>query len=246
MTATRNDTGVHGQLLRPLALLAAGSTGADIERLVREARAKARRERRTLTWSDLEHGLASSARPPHAVLDWQIAIHEIGHAIVYSALGIGTVATIRIGGRGGEVAISLDVAELQDEDGVMKLIAATLGGRVAEKLVLGKVLVGAGGSAESDLAQATRLALDAETSLGLAAEMPLIYRPLNNVSDGLSYNPNLARRVNHRLEAAEAIGREVLERHADIIRSLAERLCACRVIEGTEILEALARTGSGR
>lgn len=246
MTPARNDTGDHTHLLRPLALLATASTGADIERLVREARAQARRERRTLTWSDLEHGLASSARPPHAVLDWQIAIHEIGHAIVYSALGIGTVATIRIGGRGGEVAISLDVAELQDEDGVMKLIAATLAGRAAEKIVLGKVLVGAGGGVESDLAQATRLALDAETSLGLGEDMPLLYRPPSNVSDVLSYNPNLARRVNQRLEVAEAIGREVLERHSDIIRSLAKRLCACRVIEGTEVLEALARTGSVR
>lgn len=242
MTTTSSNRGDGALLLRPLALLATGSTGADIERLVREARAKARRERRPLTWSDIEIAMTASARLPHAVLDWQIAIHEIGHALVYTILGLGTVATIRIGGRGGEIAISLDVAELQDEQGVMKLIAATLAGRVAEKLVLGKVLVGAGGSAESDLAQATRLALDAETSLGLAEEMPLLYRPLNNVSDGLSYNPNLARRVNQRLEAGEAMGREVLERRGDIIRSLAKRLCACRVIEGTEVLEALART----
>jgi len=104
MTTTSSDRGDGALLLRPLALLATGSTGADIERLVREARAKARRERRPLTWSDIEVAMTASARPPHAVLDWQIAIHEIGHAVVYTVLGIGSVATIRIGGRGGKVA----------------------------------------------------------------------------------------------------------------------------------------------
>ncbi|MBX9459673.1 MAG: hypothetical protein KL863_28635 [Rhizobium sp.] len=54
--------------LRPLALLAAGRSGADIERLVREARARARRQHRPVTWSDIKAALLSSERETNAVL----------------------------------------------------------------------------------------------------------------------------------------------------------------------------------
>ncbi|MBL0370893.1 ATP-dependent Zn protease [Rhizobium sp. KVB221] len=245
MPVTPQDRLDHAQALRPLALLATGSTGADIERLVREARARARRERRSLTWQDIERSMTASARPPHATLDWQIAVHELGHAVVCTVLGIGTVSTIRIGGRGGQVDTDLDVTELQDEDGLMKLIAATLAGRAAEKIVLGKVGIGAGGTVDSDLARATQLALEAETSLGLGEEMPLLYRPPSNGSDMLNYDPNLARRVNRRLEAAEQIALGILERHRDIILSFAKRLCGCRVMEGIEVLEVIVGSDDG-
>lgn len=49
-------------VLRQLARRALGYTGADIERLVREARQKARREQRSLSFSDLD-GLLSASRP---------------------------------------------------------------------------------------------------------------------------------------------------------------------------------------
>lgn len=236
---TRPTTETSALSLRPLALLAAGATGADMERLVREARAKARRARRPLEWRDIENALLALAPPPPPELDWQIAVHELGHAVAYVVLGIGTVTTIRIGGRGGEVAVSIDVARLQDEQGVMKLIAATLAGRTAERVILGKTLVGAGGGQESDLARATQLALEAETSLGLADDMPLVYRSPGQPTDALLYNPILASRVSTRLEAAEAIARAVLERHRTIVETLAKRLQIDRVLEGRDVIDAL-------
>lgn len=232
------DVGTRDSL-RQLALLATGSTGADIERVVREARGRARRQRRPLVWSDIETALTSAARPPRDALDWQIAVHEIGHAIVYIVLGIGTVTTVRIGGPGGMVSVDIDVAAVQDDEGVMRLMAALLAGRVAERVVLGKVGIGAGGNAESDLARATQFATEAETSLGLGAEMPLLYRPPSNRYDLLNCNPTLARRVNTRLEAAEAIARDILEQHRDVLLTLAERLRQARVMEGTEVVTAL-------
>ena len=128
----------------------------------------------------------------------------------------------------------------------MKLIAAILAGRVAEQIVLGKVHVGAGGNAESDLARATQLAAEAETSLGLGAEMPLLYRPPANMSETLNYNPLLAQRVNDRLEAAARIAHQVLVRHRDIITVLAERLKRDRVMEGRDVVVAIAEAGDHR
>jgi cell division protease FtsH len=236
---TRPTTETSALSLRPLALLAAGATGADIERLVREARAKARRSQRPLEWRDIENALLALSRPPQPVLDWQIAVHELGHAVAYVVLGIGKVSTIRLGGKGGEVAVSIDVARLQDEQGLMKLIAATLAGRTAERVILGRTLVGAGGGQESDLARATQLAFDAETSLGLSDEMPLVYRAPVNPTDALLYNPILASRVSKRLEAAEVIAHEVLERHRTIVETLAKRLQIDRVLEGRDVMDAL-------
>jgi ATP-dependent Zn protease len=234
------DRAAHDPL-RQLALLATGSTGADIERVVREARGHARRQRRSVVWADIEMALTSSARPPHDALDWQIAVHEMGHAIAYVVLGIGTVTTVRIGGPGGLVSIDLDVAAVQDDDGVVRMAAAILAGRVAEQMVLGRIGIGAGGNVESDLAKATQLATEAETSLGLGTEMALLYRPPSNVYDILHYNPTLARRVNARLEAAEVIARDILERHRGVLTALAGRLRQARVMEGVEVVAALAK-----
>ena len=68
--------------LRHLALLAAGRTGADIERIVRELRANARRQKRPFDWSDLEAALrANGRRQLTPELARRIAIHEAGHAL---------------------------------------------------------------------------------------------------------------------------------------------------------------------
>ena len=47
-------------------------------------------------------------------------------------------------------------------------LAMLLAGRAAEEVFLGNVSAGAGGHAESDLARASRLALDAVASYGLS------------------------------------------------------------------------------
>jgi SpoVK/Ycf46/Vps4 family AAA+-type ATPase len=69
------------QMLKPLALAAAGKTGADIERHIREARQKARREKRPLTYTDIHEALSvgQTAMPPELI--WRIAVHEAGHAL---------------------------------------------------------------------------------------------------------------------------------------------------------------------
>jgi hypothetical protein len=71
-------------------LAAAGKTGADIERHIREARQKARREKRPLTYTDIHSALTAgqTAMPPELV--WRIAVHEAGHALAWTAFDIAT------------------------------------------------------------------------------------------------------------------------------------------------------------
>ncbi|MEP3408712.1 MAG: ATP-binding protein, partial [Roseibium sp.] len=72
-----------------------GSSGADIEKLVRDARRKARKENRDLKLCDLTEQL------PKPVLFEQedlrrIAVHEAGHAIVHSLVGKGRIVSLQI------------------------------------------------------------------------------------------------------------------------------------------------------
>jgi SpoVK/Ycf46/Vps4 family AAA+-type ATPase len=87
-----------------LALAAVGKTGADIERLIREARQKARREKRQLTYTDIHAALTAgqTAMPPELI--WRIAVHEAGHALAWTAFDIAIVQTATVGnGSGGFV-----------------------------------------------------------------------------------------------------------------------------------------------
>ncbi|HEV7435094.1 MAG TPA: hypothetical protein VGO22_09525, partial [Pseudorhizobium sp.] len=95
----QDDAAAHA-LLR-LATRAMGLTGADIERVVREARLKARREKRPLSYQDLEAGIRGHRPPLSPDVRWRLAIHESGHAIVHHALRLGSVKGLTIDARDG-------------------------------------------------------------------------------------------------------------------------------------------------
>ena len=78
-------------VLRRMARRALGYSGADIERLVREARQKARREQRALTYADLDQLLSASRPTISPQKRRRIAVHEAGHVL---ALGFGPGLTI--------------------------------------------------------------------------------------------------------------------------------------------------------
>jgi ATP-dependent Zn protease len=227
--------------LRPLALLAAGRSGADIERLVREARDRARRQHRSIAWSDIEAALLSSERAPNAALDWNIAVHEIGHAVVYTVLGVGEVQTAQIGGRGGATGVTAPVEVLQHEDGLTHLMSCFLAGRAAEELILGTIMIGSGGGPESDLAKATMLAIEMENSFGIGPVMPLLYRPSTDITLALAGDQSLAIRANARLEAAFEVARRIIDQRREVVIALATRLQSLRVVDGADIRAALAR-----
>lgn len=228
--------------LKPLALSAAGRTGADIERLIREARQKARRERRNLTYSDIHAALTADQAGLSPELIWRFAVHESGHALARTLLGIGSVLTMSVGnGFGGFVESERSANVIENGDWVQKQIACKLAGRAAEKLIFGDMVIGSGGVEQSDLARATKLALDAETAFGLGQVHPLLYRSAEVQSSILSLDRELARNVNSRLEAAEALAMGLLSQNHDALRALATRLADVKVLDGAEVRELLDR-----
>lgn len=103
--------------LRGLARRAVGLTGADIERLVREARQGARQAHRSLAWADLAERLSSSKLSKPESLRWRIAVHEAGHAVARRVLNLGSVTLITISGpRGDGMVVSKETSPVAETE----------------------------------------------------------------------------------------------------------------------------------
>ncbi len=231
--ATAADT------LKPLALLATGMSGADIERLVREVRARCRRKSEPLTWGILEKALRRDDNGLSDAIRHRIAVHEIGHALASELTGFGEVVSVRIHGLSGKIATRVDRELAQFPEGMDANLICILAGRAAESVVFGNKALGSGGGEGSDLALATRIAIDLETAFGIGEGHPLLYRPPSTTGDILHYNAPLAERVHGRLEQAERRAEELLRPYGELIEALARQLVASRVLEGATIRAAL-------
>lgn len=228
--------------LRPLALLALGKTGADVERIVREVRRTARRSGRTVSWADLENALRTGQADMSADLRRRAAIHEAGHAVVYTITGIAEVQLASIGLHGvGMVTTTPNASLPQNENWLMHSIACLLAGRAAELTVIGEALAGGGGADESDLARATAMALAAETSLGFAQHQPLLYRSATMGTNDLTLDRHLAERVSRRLEQAEAIARRIIEENHGALEDVAAKLDDVGIMSGDEVRQLVGR-----
>jgi cell division protease FtsH len=217
-------------------------SGADIERLVREARQKARRANRQLAFPDIFDILASARPQRPQALRWRVAIHEAGHAVARLVLDLGRVTTISIdGSTGGYTEGETPTAESETEAFFDGLLVVSLAGRAAEDELLGSVTAGAGGSPSSDLGKATELAVAMETTFGFAEKLPLLYRPAEDRPSLLAYNSLLAEQVNSRLEHAYQRARDLIRRNEDAIRFLADALMQHDTLEGQPLLAVLRR-----
>ena len=226
--------------LRPLARLAVGRSGADIERLVREARLKSRRAGQKLAWNDLVQALGDGRldRPEH--LRWRMAVHEAGHALVHLKVGTGRIVVISIEAeQGGTVRIEPEPHVLETEAWTMAQIVVRLAGRAAEDLVFGDPVAGSGGPPESDLAVATDIAVQLEASLGFGRHQPLLHRSMDNRSHMLALDAHLSAGVNERLEECYGRARAILEADRDAHLGLADMLLRQGVLEGAELDDAL-------
>lgn len=231
---------VHAVLNR-LATRAMGLTGADIERIVRQARLKARRQKRSIRYEDIEEGVRMDRPQVPYDLRWRFAIHEAGHAVVHHALRLGPIHGLNIDTPSGGGYSQLGfTASGSDTLGYREdMLAMLMAGRAAEQIVVGSVSSGSGGSDDSDLARATKLALAMERSLGFGAIQPLLYRDDKDPTAVLDGNPDLAARVHARLDRALARAVEVLNENRDGLDALVKALFDAQALDGVAVKRLL-------
>ena len=227
-------------LLKRLGTRAMGLTGADVERIVREARQVARRQKRPIRYQDLEDGIRMH-RPqlPHD-LRWRFTVHEAGHALVHHVLKLGPIQGITIDmPEGGYNLLSFHRSGSDTLGYREDLLTMLLAGRAAEKIVFCSVSVGSAGAEDSDLARATKLALALERSLGFGVVQPLLYRDDKDPTPVLDAHPDLAARVHARLEQALAKALDLLNGNREKLDRLTAVLFEQQVLDGEAVNELL-------
>lgn len=163
--------------LDALALNCLGMTGADIERVVREARRMARREKRSLGRNDIAAAIEGHNGKPSPDTLARIAIHEAGHAVAALRLGLSSDINLTTFARGhsrGFAGIKID-DPVVTRDYLNSVLTMLVAGRAAEELHMGEVSAGAGGGADSDLGRATMLAFQALGNEGLSRRPTLAW-----------------------------------------------------------------------
>ncbi len=233
---------IAGDDLFALATTCVGQSAAAMDAAIRAARSDARHGRTSLSVNAIRRHLGIGSDPAQAATDWRVAVHECGHAIACAALGCGSVQRLLILPDGGQT-IRLSGPQQAVLSDIEAEIAHALAGRAAERMILGDVSGGAGGAAESDLAQATRLALAIDVILGLGADGPVWTAAPDHE---LLRNPVVHTRVRQRLEGAEERVTEILSNHVDLLREMAKALLEQRELAGPELRSWLAKVAAVR
>jgi ATP-dependent Zn protease len=236
--------------LQRAANLCAGKTGADIERLVRGAKRRARNEQTDLTYQHILLELGTGSVPTNSQGVLRTAIHEAGHAIIVLINSPDTPPTISIspaGSRSGQALLLLDEGAVTQE-AIQRLLVTLLAGRAAEEVVFGDVSAGAGGSENSDLAVATKLATHAELSLGLGSS-GLMWSQIaaaEEISMSLATRTGAEQAVRKRLEAAYEAAKGLILEHQTQLTAIADALIECIVLSPAEVAEIFSANADAK
>ena len=170
--------------LEEVARTTAGFSGADLENLLNEAAiAAAKADRPFLTQADIKNAFIKigigTENKSHVISEKEkriTAYHETGHAILFHELpDVGDVYTISViptgNGAGGYTMPLPDRDEMYYTRGrMLQEIMVSLGGRIAEELVLDDITTGA----SQDIKQATNIARQMVTRYGMSSAIGTI------------------------------------------------------------------------
>ena len=229
-----------GEDLFAAGLLAVGASGADCERIVRGSRRRARLAARAMVLSDLLDEIAGPDDRSKSSL-YVAAIHEAGHAYAFATLLPGRLEAVslrRQGSSGGGV-IGLLERGVVSSDKVVDLLRVLLSGRAAEHVLLGKPTSGAGGSSDSDLAQASVLAAQAAMSFGFSDAMglPWLGQPsVFEVPEALMADGKLWNAVRLQLDEAYTSAQAMMLEGRLAIAMVAKALVNRRALSAEEVV----------
>ncbi|TGD41799.1 AAA family ATPase [Pseudotabrizicola sediminis] len=232
---------LEGADLPAIAAAATGMTGAEVAESVRRARALARRACRPLTPEDLGTAIAERRPPLAEQLRWQVAVHECGHAIVAHATGRARPKLLSLHTGGGSADMTRAASNLRRAD-IDDEIACCLAGRAAERLIVGSASGGAGGTEDSDLAHATRVAAGIELSYGLGTSGTAWHGSPDAALYQMRLDPNILARVQIHLDDAEAFAFELLKTNRALLEDMARELMRTCLLTGPTLAALLART----
>lgn len=246
--------------LEEISRTTAGFTGADLENLMNEAAILAAREQRAyIRQSDINRAFIKvgiGAEKKSKVISEKekriTAYHEAGHAILFHLLpDVGPVHTISIIPTGrGAAGYTMPLPEKDEmfntKGRMLQDIIVSLGGRVAEELVIGDVTTGA----SQDIKQATGVARAMVTKFGMSERIGLInYDNDDNevfigrdLAHTRSYGEEIASQIDQEvkriIDDAYAKAKTMISEHESVLHACAKLLIEKEKI-GREEFEAL-------
>lgn len=225
-----------------------GFSGADLANLLNESAILATRyKKNVITKNEINEavdriigGIAGS--PMEDTKNKKlIAYHEVGHAIVGSLLqnhdDVEKVTLIPRGSAKGLTWFAPDEEQmLISRAQLLARITATLGGRVAERVIFGETEVTTGAS--SDLQQVTNIARQMVTRYGMSSLGPIALETNNNeqIFKGEMSNridTEVCRIINH----CEQLATRIIRDNRVIIDLIVERLLDSETLNGDEFRE---------
>lgn len=240
-----------------------GFSGADLYSLMNEAAILAARENRKKVGQfdiirSIEKVMLGPERKSHVLSKHEklvTAYHEVGHALVASALPYADpVQKISIISRGRAAGYTL---KLPDQDRRMHTrkeflddIAMTLGGYVTEKLVFGDLSTGP----SNDLQVVANLARDMVTKYGMSDQLgPVALEGTGGrligggVSEDRGYSPQVAKQIDDEVsrivEEGKERARQILTDHRSALDAISKRLVEVETIEREEYEGLLKKHG---
>lgn len=223
--------------LLPVAVAGRGGSGAEAASWVRRARGSARRDRRSMVMQDLLAAVHEDRIPMPTEVRHRVAAHEAGHACAAIALGLGSVHSLTLHSAGGTTTLEADPDVLTRQRAIKELVYM-LAGRAAEVVETGSASAGAGGSASSDLALATKLALAVEAAWGLGDNGPIWLGDPAAGGDALPLH-SCAPAVRRLLHHAEAEAERLVRTNLPAVQRCAARLIASGYLEAAEVRDAV-------
>jgi ATP-dependent Zn protease len=225
------DQNLRGVDLTSFATMLAGSTGADIMMVVRDARRIARQAGRAVTQDDLMAAIAPPETIPALALH-RMTLHEAAHAVAAIASGL-RVAYCRVQsseGEAGRTVISFDRNDYLTAHAIETRVVGLLAGRVAERILIGAVSDGGA----SDLKSATGTIAAMHISSGLGDQ--LVY--LGDETEALRQvqrDRRLRATVEEHLQQLQRRTEALVRQHRAPIIAVASELAVRRFLTGDAI-----------
>lgn len=250
--------------LEKVAKATSGCSGAYLENIMNEAAIlAARRNHEKITAKDIDDAnlkvMMGSEKKSRVITEKEkrlTAYHEAGHAIAARVVDTDTpvqkVTIIPRGMAGGFTMYLPEDKMYQSKQEMLDMIVISLGGRVAEQLVLDDISTGA----SNDLEKATSIARHMVTRYGMSEVIgPVSYNENDEVFIGRdfghakAYSERVASDIDAEVKSIISAQYErtemLLKEHMPALEALAQRLLEKETIDGEEFEECFAMSQEG-